>query len=462
MSKPSNAVETWYLKERGITPETLERCKVTTTDTEARWPLGSTFKIRTGFGPGERRVFKLAESGHPLATWHLPVKSADITDPVIVCEGETDAMRLWQEGGKDMYGQISALPGCDALTPEAAEKLAKRSSKAQLYFVLDNEQNADKGDYNPDDWKDKKNPVRKVDESWKKIKGLLPQARRLYLPDGYKDLCEYFEIYSIKDFDEFVLKADPHYNYERLDLTGPAIHPEFLWQDVVPRAQFSIWQGESNVGKSMLYQALAVALTNGEKFFMGKLINPERDGRVFIVDEENPEAVIRERLSKLGLRPEAQKKLFIVSQRSVRLDIPASSDKLYEDVSNFNPDLVVFDSFIRLHAQDEDSSGAVSKMYNQAVLPLSRHLGASVVLLHHTKKNDSGDSMKRTRGSSDITAGCDVAWDLVDRVDETPYKFFSRFKTRSGAIRKEIRFRIEDTAEGGLEFPLVDSTKDVL
>lgn len=461
MSKPVNAVQTWYLKERGITPETLERCKVETTDTEARWKVGNRHKVRTGFGLGEKRRFFYDEPGD-LAPWYLPVKSADIVDPVIVTEGETDAKILWQKGGKDLYGQIAALPGCDAITPEVASKLAKRAAKTQLYFVLDNPEKENEPDYDPEDWKNKKNPIGTVDDSWKRIKALLPQARRLYVPEGYKDLCKYFEIYNIKDFDEFILKADPHYNYERLDLSVQGKTPEYLWEDIIPQAQFEIWQGASNVGKSLLYQALAVALANGEKFFLGKLLNPTRDGRVLIVDEENPEEIIRERLAKLGLRGDAQRKLFIVSQRGVRLDREDSASDLFEDVSNFNPDLVVLDSFVRLHMEDENNSGAVSKMYNSSVLPLSRHLGAAVVLLHHVGKGDGGDSMKRTRGSSDITAGCDVAWDLVDRLDETPYKLFSRFKSRSGAVKKEIRFQIQDTASGGLDFPLMTSTGDVL
>lgn len=461
--KPANSVEEWYLRERGISPDTLDRCHVETTATEARWKVGSTFKVRTGFGLGEKRGFKYAEAGHPLVPWFLPVKSASITDPVIVCEGETDAMRLWEAGGKDMYGSIAALPGCDAITPAVAKRLAKRAEKTSIFFVLDNEKDAENGDYNPEDWKDKKNPVRKVDQSWERIKTLLPQARRLYLPEAYKDVCAYLDIYSMKDFDEFVLKADPRYNYERLDLTAPGATPTYLWGDVIPRAQFGIWQGTSNVGKSMLYLALAVALANGEKFFLGKLLNPTRDGRVLVVDEENPEEIIRERLTKLGLRDDAQKKLFIISQRGVRLDRPDSSAHLFEDVSNFNPDLVVLDSFVRLHMQEEESSGAISKMYNASVLPLSRSLGAAIVLLHHVIKGDSADSMKRNRGSGDIVAGCDVAWDLVDRLDdEQPHKLFSRFKSRSGAVKKEIRFQIADTADGGLDFPVVSHTKDVL
>lgn len=458
--KPRNQVQRWFLEQRGIHPETLDRCKITTSDTEASWPVGSTRKIRTGFGPGEKRGFKYADKGHALSAFYLPVKSADITDPVIVTEGESDALRLWQAGGKDLYGSIAALPGCDAITPQVAASLAKRAAKTTLYFVLDNDK-AESGDaYNPDDWKEAKHPVRKTDESWKRIKALLPKARRIHLPGAYKDLCEYLDIYSVRDFDEFVVKAEAHYNFAALDLTAESFGPDYLWQDIIPRGQFVLLQGESNVGKSMLYQALAVALANGEESFLGRKLHPRNEGRVLIVDEENPEIEIRNRLAKLGLRQDAQKNLRVVSQRGVRIDL--DSDKLFEDVSNFQPDLVVLDSFVRLHSQDENNAGAVSGMFNTSVLPISRQLGSAVLLLHHVNRTDSGDSRRRTRGSTDIMASADVAWDLVDQHAEKPYKQLSRFKSRSGAVKSNVFFHIEDTANGGLSFPLMDGTGDVL
>lgn len=457
--KPENVVERWFLEERGIKPETLRACRVETNDTEARFTIGGRTKVRSGFYNGERK-FRYTDKG-PLALWNLPVKQAEIRDPVIVCEGETDAMRLWQDGGKHKYGMISAMPGCDAITKEMADRLKQIANGATIYFVLDNDKpkGGGEGAYNPDDWKQANEPVRSVDDSWRRVKVLLPKARRIYLPSDYKDICEYLNVYSVKDFDGFVINAEARYNFETLDLSQPGTPPEYLWTDVVPRSQFVLIQGDMGMGKSMIYQALAVALANGEPKFLGRKLNPVRDGRVLIVDEENPEAVVRHRLAQLGLKPENRKKLHIISQRGIRLDYSQDVDKLYEDVENFSPDLVCLDSFVRFHTSDENASGAISAMYNQAIMPLSRQLGAAVILLHHTKKTSSGDSRDRTRGSTDITAGVDQAWDVVDHVYEGggTYKFLSRFKTRTGATGgKDLSFRIEDTDDGGLDFPLVD------
>jgi hypothetical protein len=460
--KPADEVQEWYLRERGITPETLTRCKVTTDDNHgakgtasARWPLGDAVKTRTGFLPGEIRKFSISPKGKPFAIWHLPVKESVIKDPVIVCEGETDAMRLWQDGGAHLYGKICAIPGCDAMTPDAAADLLKRAGKAPIYFVLDNDKTADgEGDYNPDDWKDKKNPVRHVDDSWKRIKQMLPRARRIYLPADYKDICEYLNIYKVADFDKFVVGAEARYNYDALDLSAPATAPEYLWQDFIPEQQCGLLIGDSGVGKSLVYLALAVALANGEQRFLGRRLNPMRNGRVLIVDEENPEGEVRSRLRKLGLRPDCQKNLRVISQRGVRLD--ENTDKLFEDVESFNPDLTILDSLVRLHDQDENSASAYSSLFNRGIMPLSRQLGTAVWLLHHTGNND------KIRGSSDIKASADFGWKLMDMEGEVAYKILSRFKSRDGATRSQMQFRFEDTDDGGLEFKLLDEGGDVL
>jgi len=455
--KPADEVQEWYLKERGITPETLERCKVTTTDTSSSWPLGEAVKTRTGFGQGEVRKFSLKPKGMPFSIWHLPVKEQPIKDPVIVCEGETDAMRLWQDGGSHLFGKICAIPGCDAMTPEAAADLEKRAGKAPIYFVLDNDKLADgEGAYDPDDWKDKKNPVRLADDSWKRIKQMMPRAKRIYLPTDYKDICEYLNIYKVSDFDEFVVGADARYNFEALDLSAPANAPEYLWQDVIPESQWGLLFGDSGVGKSMLYMGLAVALANGEEKFMGRRLNPQRGGRVLIVDEENFQAEIRSRLAKLGLRRESQKNLRIVSSRGLSLDDTRTADKLFEDVESFCPDLTVLDSFVRLHSSDEDKSGPMSAIFNKAIAPLSRQLGSAVWLLHHTGNND------RLRGSSDIKAAPDFAWKMMNMDGEVAYKILARTKARDGVTRSQFQFRFVDNDASGIDFQLLDEGGDVL
>jgi hypothetical protein len=457
MSKPVlNAVQNWYLKERGITPETLERCRVETTDTEARWQVGKDgpWKVRTGFGLGEKRRFWYEPKGLPLAPWFLPVKAAPIVDPLICTEGETDAKSLWQAGGKDLYGQICALPGCDAITQEAADKIARRAGKAPIYFVLDNETKPG-GDYNPEDWKESKSPVRKVDESWKKIQRYLPHAKRIYLPQPYKDICEYLNIYSIQDFDKHVVHAPARYNYESLDLSHDKdLEPSWLWKGGLPHGMFGMIQGNGGLGKSWILMGLAVAIAEGWPTFMGRALDA-RKGRAMLVDNENPRSVVRYRLKQLGLTEANWPKLRIISHQ-VMLD--EDPEKLFEDVATFDPDFLGLDSLTTLHTLDENKPSQMGVVSTKAIRPLAHDLGVSVFLLHHVNRG-TGSAQARTRGGEHVANATDVAWDVSEDGD---VRAMERFRTRIGGKGTILYYAINDKPNGKVEIEMAGTGGDVL
>ncbi|MBI3405593.1 MAG: AAA family ATPase, partial [Acidobacteria bacterium] len=66
--------------------------------------------------------------------------------------------------------------------------------------------------------------------------------------------------------------------------------------------------------------------------------------------------------------------------------------------------LIIFDSFIRFHQQEENSATEMALIMSE--LRRLAHTGASVVVLHHKPKSDSS----QYRGSSDIRAAVDVAY----------------------------------------------------
>jgi RecA-family ATPase len=81
-----------------------------------------------------------------------------------------------------------------------------------------------------------------------------------------------------------------------------------------------------------------------------------------------------------------------------------NADQLYDECEAWGADLVVLDSFSRFHTKNENDSGEMSKLFYEAVKPLSRDLGATVMILHHANKTESQSNQKKVRGSGDITA----------------------------------------------------------
>jgi hypothetical protein len=75
-----------------------------------------------------------------------------------------------------------------------------------------------------------------------------------------------------------------------------------------------------------------------------------------------------------------------------------------------NPVLVVFDSLVRLHRQQENDPVAMSSV--MAKFRKIANCGPTVWVIHHHKKGD-GPLDQKTRGSTDIVAGTDIEYSMV-------------------------------------------------
>jgi len=67
------------------------------------------------------------------------------------------------------------------------------------------------------------------------------------------------------------------------------------------------------------------------------------------------------------------------ARRGIRLD--CNPDEFIEEAMDYNPALIVLDSLTRLHTEDENQAGAMSKLYNDGIKPLARETAAAVVFL---------------------------------------------------------------------------------
>ena len=119
--------------------------------------------------------------------------------PVVLTEGETDAMRLSQELPPEYL--VLAMPGTLGWQ-SFWEDLFKDH---KLYVVFDNDAARLGGHgYGGDEADVKKvtTAETQVTKTWRKIKAACSDTRRVKLPEGLKDVCEYFQ--AGYDGDEFI------------------------------------------------------------------------------------------------------------------------------------------------------------------------------------------------------------------------------------------------------------------
>ena len=413
--------KSWFEEERGITGETLEAFGAFSNSDE--W---MTFPYDTGERyrkMGDKREFRFSQ-GAKVCLFH-PAEMPN-TKWAILCEGETDTMRLYQEGYKSVYG----VPGFNTFKPEMLETLAKYE---QVFVILDNDQN-----YN----------VRTtVDAAWVKMRGMLgAKARRVVLPDTVKDVCEFFQSHTDETF-KLIMQASSAgtYHYKALDLNAPP--PEYRWlvDGLICTGDTTLMVGEPNVGKSWVSLSLAVAMCDEHQKWLG--YNMSNYGKVLYVDEENPHDLVYHRLKQLGLVDHSN--LRYLHRQGIRLD--RNFDLLLDEAITFQPKMIVLDSLTRFHTQDENNAGAMASLFNDSINVLSRETGAAVIILHHTNKSDSNSSYIKTRGSSDIGAAVDGGIELrkTDQANNTfNLVHFKSRRTQAGGLTK---VQICDTISGQVE-----------
>ena len=407
----------WFEYNKGITSDTLEAFGIRS-DTDYEWvvfPYPNGDKKRY-IGPGKRKF--ASEKGVRLGLFSGPT---DNWKSCFLVEGETDTMRLWQEGVKNVYG----MPGVYVLSEQDADTLNQYDT---IYIVLDND-----ADYST---------AGKIEKAWGTIRGHLgAKAKRLMLPDDVKYIVEFFDSYGIDTFKSLMQEAGTgNYNYKALDLTSPPPQYEWIVDGVIAKGDTTLLVGEPNVGKSWLSLSLAVAMANADNHWIKWDLN--HTGKVLYVDEENPYDVVYQRLHQLGLRN--YDNVRYLHRQGVRLD--RRFDKFLDEAILYQPDLIVLDSLTRLHTQDENNAGAMAKLFNDSINVLTTETGAAVVILHHTNKSESSSSYTKTRGSSDIGAAVDCG---IEARAEAPGRFrIVHFKSRRKQAGDVTHVEIKDTEHG--------------
>lgn len=410
----------WF-GEKGITAETVFDFGIDVAkDGAVCFPYRDGVKRRYGVAGGTRS-FRWEKGVTP----SLFNQRDNIKRNLFLVEGETDAMKLRQELGDDPNTGVLGLPGIETWSDGMAEDFRNAEN---VWVILDND-----ADYMVQG---------RVDHAWTEIRlAIGNKARRIYLPNGINDICDFFQTYDLDGLRAIVARepAPGESRFKVLDLTAdpPPVH--WVIEDMICGGDIHMLIGEPSIGKSWLTMGMAVAVAGGADF-LGRSVE---QGRVLYVDEENPEDLIYGRLHKLGLTPAIAKNIRYLSNLGIRLDKQA--DDLVTEALDYDPTLIILDSLTRFHTEDENNAGAISALFNDALMPLARKTGAAVVLIHHANKTDSNSSYKRSRGSGDITAGADCGYDVRAVAERTVA--VSNYKSRRAAQQDTFFVTIQDVED---------------
>ena len=367
-----------FLESKGISRETADRWGVEDHGNEAHFPYPQGVKIREGLGTPDRG-FKFK------GTLSLYYRDPKPKPTIFLCEGESDTLDLDQAIHDNGLGEKVSVVGLPGINTWKKEYISYFKDAKRILIVLDNDE-----DYT----------VRaRVDKAFTQIAGDLgrTRVRRIYLPDGTKDICDFFQNYSFKSFIE-IAKPNNRTNYTKLDLHANPPLAEWLVDGLICKGDITLVTGPPNIGKSMVSMGLALAVAEGWPTFLGRKLH--QAGPVMCIDEENPLDVVYSRLLGMGMTKQGKDNIHYIHGQGIRLD--RNPEKILEDALIIKPVLITIDAMTRVHGKEENDSGAINQLFNEAIIPLGRATGAAVVVIHAVNKGDGTNSFSKIRGSSDF------------------------------------------------------------
>jgi hypothetical protein len=219
----------------------------------------------------------------------------------------------------------------------------------------------------------------------------------------------------------------------------------------IPRNGVTFVVGDSEAFKSWFTAYLAFSVASGRPLF-GRI--PVRQAPTLFISEENGQIEDKRRAAKLarglGL---ADAPCYIASEQFFRFDDPARYAALRAFVRQHGIELIIVDSFVRVHRLEERDSGAMSALYMDRMKPLIRD-GADLVLLHHKRKlpagvkpvpGSDGDDI---RGSTDLRAASHAV--LFLRALSDTKVLVKHNKTRGFKRQEPFVFSVTDDDQGGI------------
>lgn len=184
--------------------------------------------------------------------------------------------------------------------------------------------------------------------------------------------------------------------------------PPIKWiiESIARERGIAIFGGPSGSFKSWFAMECALACAQ-EYPLMGQF--DTKKVKVLYVDEEMGDIVILNRFKALAkgnqLKEDNLSDVLLSVFNNYKLDNPDIILSLDKTISEYEPDLIIFDSMVRCMQGDEDRSVEVRKIFDN-LKEIFNAYDTSFIVLHHTAKGQKG--LNALRGSGDFAAFADV------------------------------------------------------
>lgn len=364
------------------------------------------------------------------------------SETVVLCEGEPDCMRLWQES-------IPAVTGTSGVKSFTA-KLASPLKDKTVYICLDNDEAGETA----------------IEKYYQVLEEVNAKPLIITLPKKYKDVSDFFTAGNTKeDFDQIIQKAlnldewldknEPEeFSFESDSelLSRQLPEEEWMVDHILPTEGFAFIVGAEATGKSFYTLTLANAVATGTPWLDaydkdGKPLFAVKDPqKVLFIDKENTKRRVQSRMKGLSMKPSGNifwlkyPHFFELSDPNEEDGFSKIAKAASRKVKKENIKLIVVDSFADVMIGNENAAGDVQRFFDgfRQLFP-----GCSILVLHHASKPAQGvlrTSAQRARGSTNIMAQVYSAF-YVESLPKSKTDFTLE-QTKAGDAEKLNKFMV--------------------
>ncbi|MGL6225264.1 MAG: AAA family ATPase, partial [Thermoguttaceae bacterium] len=228
---------------------------------------------------------------------------------------------------------------------------------------------------------------------------------------------------------------------------------EWLLQDMVALGTVTVFAGKPGIGKSFLTCFLASKVSSDSEYLFRESAIPK--GSVIMINAEDPESVIQERLkngqanSDKVLRPKALSQDKTKEGETVKTEVPLTLESVgsFRTMLEQTPDcrLIVIDPVSAFYGDIKEHSNTEIRAVLSQLKALAEKHKVAFVLISHTNKSDSTDSSNRLHGSRGLQAAARAVWFVVHDED-TGLNTVCCDKTNLSENRAGFTYSLQDGA----------------
>ena len=224
---------------------------------------------------------------------------------------------------------------------------------------------------------------------------------------------------------------------------------EWIIPHVIARQAIHYFAGPPSSGKSWMAADL-VRASQCAGNWMG--IAPCVKSNVLYVNEEMGVGEYNNRFHLLY--PEACRGLHSYVNENIKFTDPDDLEDIIDAVKEKNIDIVIVDTFVRVHNLDENSNSEMSQLYQH--FKRVTDAGAALVVLHHARKGATGSlGHESMRGAVEIAAQAETVLSIENKLGHYTVK---TVKQRRSPFENQLNFefKIHANTPNDLEIQRID------